>query len=221
MTIERHCAYYGNPWVGMFIKGNDEFTFIPIDASDKLRAHIERFLRTKVVRTTVGESNLLGVYIAMNSNGVILPNIAAKKEVERFRSLGLNVYVSEDKHNAHGNNIAVNNKGGIVNSRVPKNEQRRISDVLDVELVPMSIAGYHTVGSACLATDRGFLTHYKTSEDEMKTIESALRVKGTRGTVNTGIGFVSYGIVANRKGYIAGEQTTAFELGRLVEAMDF
>ena len=55
----------------------------------------------------------------------------------------------------------------------------------------------------------------------MKMLEGSLKVKGELGTVNTGSGFVSYGVVANSKGYVAGEQTTPFELGRVVQAMDF
>jgi len=219
--INRQFTYYGNSWVGMFIKGNDSFTFIPVDALDIVKKTTEHYLKTTVVKISVAESNLLGLYMAMNSNGVILPNVATESEVELFRSLGLNVYVSKEKHNAHGNNIAVNNKGGIINPAVSKSERKKMSDALGVELLPAKIASYCTVGSSCLVNDRGFLLHYGASDAELKFLEEIFRVKGERGTMNTGSGFVSYGAVANKNGYIAGELSTAFELGQLVKAMDF
>jgi len=46
----------------------------------------------------------------MNSNGVVLPNVARDEEIQALRKAGLNVYVSKDKHNAIGNNVAANNK---------------------------------------------------------------------------------------------------------------
>ena len=47
-------------------------------------------------------------------------------------------------------------------------------------------SGYSTVGSACLATNKGILTHFNTTDEEMKIIEDALKTKGNRGSVNFG-----------------------------------
>ena len=213
MGLETRCAYFGNPWIGMFIKGNDDYTVIPIDSLEKLEDKVKDNLKTEVIKAALGQSNLIGVYSAMNSNGIVLPNVTVDSEAEVFRKLGLNVYVSKDTRNAHGNNISVNDTGGIINPRIPKSERKRMEEVFGVELVPTTIAGYYTVGSSCISTDKGFLTHFKTSPDEIKMLEDFLKVKGELGTVNTGSGFVSYGVVANSKGYVAGEQTTPFELG--------
>jgi translation initiation factor 6 len=213
------CAYFGNPWIGMFIKTNDSTTLLPIDSMKKLEDAATANLKTNVVKVSAGDSNLLGIYVAMNSQGVILPNIMREEEVAGLKKTGLNVYVSAERNNAHGNNIAVNDKGGVINPYVERAEARKMEDVLGVELVPMTVGGHSTLGSACIATNTGFLTHYKASEDEVRMLRDALKVDGSRGTVNTGTGFVSYGAVVNRNGYIAGEGTTAFELGRLEEAL--
>ncbi|MBI5228197.1 translation initiation factor IF-6 [Candidatus Micrarchaeota archaeon] len=214
----RTSTYYGNSWLGMFIKTNDKITIVPIDAMDKLTEKISECLGTEIVRSSFGDSNLLGIYAVMNSNGIILPNIANENEVALIRKAGLNVYVSKERHNAHGNNLSVNDLGGLINPEVSREEMTKIQDVLGVELVPQMIANHSTVGSACLANNSGFLVHHKTTPNEVKEIESILKVPGTRGTVNTGTGFVSYGAIVNNKGYIAGEATTAFELGRIEEA---
>jgi len=213
------CTYFGNPWIGMFIKTNDETTMLPVDSMKKLDDKVVESLKTRIVKVSIGDSNLLGIYLAMNSNGVIAPNVVRDDEAAAMRRSGLNVYVSPEKYNAHGNNIAVNDRGGIINPHVENNERKKMEDVLGVELVPMAIAGHTTVGSACLATNTGFLTHYRAGEDEMKRLKDALKVDGSRGTVNMGTGFVSYGVVVNKNGYVAGESTSAFELGRLEEAL--
>lgn len=210
--------YFGNPWIGMFVKTNDSFTLIPKDSPGKLENAMEP-LHTDVARVSVGESNLLGIYVALNNNGAVLPNISGENEVKGIKKLGLNVYHSKSRHNANGNNIAVNDKGGIINPNVSRTERKNMEDVLGVELVPMRIAGYSTVGSSCITTNNGFLAHYRASEDEMGEISSALKVSGLKGTVNTGVGFVAFGVVVNSKGYVAGKDTTAFEVGRMVEAL--
>lgn len=215
----RTSSYFGNPWLGMFVKTNDEVTLLPVDSMKKLEDAILENLRTRPVRMLMADSNLLGVYIAMNASGAILPNVARVEEAVKLKEAGLNVYISKEPQNAHGNNIVVNNKGAIANPHIGRDEISRMSDALGVEVVPMAIAEYTTVGSACIATDTGFLAHFKASEDELSAIKDALKVDGSRGTMNGGTGFVSYGAVANRNGYVAGEASSAFEIGRMEEAL--
>lgn len=215
----RKITYYGSSWIGMFVKTNDSVTMLPIDSMKKVDEAVQESLKTEIIKLGMSDSNLLGVYVAMNSNGVILPNIAREEEIALVKKAGLNVYVSKDKHNANGNNIAVNDKGGVINPNIEPHEAKAMSDVLGVELVPMGIAGYTTVGSACIATNGGFLANYKANEKELADLKDALKVYGNRGTINTGTGFVSYGAIVNKNGYIIGEDTTPFEVGRLEEAL--
>ncbi len=219
--MRERCAYYGNPWIGMFVKASDSLALAPLDCPEKLAMHLNHGLKCEVKRVSIGDSNLAGVYVAMNSRGIVVPNITAPQEVSALKSLGLNVYHSKEPFNAHGNNIAVNDKGGIINPHIHAQERRRMEEALGVELVPMRIANYSTVGSACLVGNRGFIAHYASSDEEMAALESAFKVKGERGTVNMGTGFVSYGVVANSHGYVAGEATSAHEMGRVESALGY
>lgn len=217
----RSCTYFGNPWIGLFAATNNEITLVPIDFSEKIADIFQQNLKTQIIRTTIGETNLHGLYVAMNSNGIILPNIITEAELSSLKKVFHNVYVSQDKQNAHGNNIVVNDKGGMINCNVSTEEKKKIQDTLGVELVEMRIAGYPTVGSSCIATNNGFLAHYAVSEDDIAKIKSILKVPGSKGTVNLGTGFVSLGVIANNKGYVAGEKTTAFEMGRVEDGLGF
>jgi len=205
----------------MFVLANDNVTVAPSDSMDKLVECLKERLKNDVVKVSVGESNLLGLYVAMNSKGAVLPNIATEKEIAAFKALGLDVYHSKEKSNAHGNNIALNDFGGIINPHIHQDERKRMEDVLGVELVPMGIAGYVTVGSSCLAGNKGFLLHFAASEDEVNAVAGALKVKGERGTVNMGTGFVALGVIGNRSGYCAGEATSAHEMGRVESALGY
>lgn len=215
----RQTAYFGNPWLGMFVTTNDRHTFLPVDSMPKLESACSESLGTEVIKVSAGETNLLGLYIAMNSTGIVLPNIIGEREVEIIRKTGLNVHISAERNNAHGNNLALNDRGGVINPAVAPQEKKLMEDVLGIELVPMTVAGYSTLGSAVLPTNNGFVAHFRATDDEIARLHDALKVRGGRGTINTGTGFVAFGAVANSKGYVVGENTTAFEMGRIEEAL--
>lgn len=214
-------SYYGNSWIGLFVKSNGSHTIMPVDSMDKVGESAKESMGTETVKMLIGGSNLVGLYIAMNSNGAIVPNVTSDDEMQKLKALGINIYRSREHHNAHGNNIALNDRGGIINPLVSPEERKRMGDALGIELVEASIAKYHTVGSCAIATNRGFLAHFGASEDEMELLESVFRAKGSKGSVNMGTGFVSLGVSANEKGYMVGEQTSAFEMGRIEEALGF
>ncbi|MCK4319837.1 translation initiation factor IF-6 [Candidatus Micrarchaeota archaeon] len=219
--VYKNISYFGNPYIGLFLRTNETHTLVPLDATENFSSEIERFLKTETFSLSIYSSNLIGIYTAMNSSGIVLPNMVDKKEVEKLKKLESNIYVSSFRFNAFGNNFLVNDNAGIANPDVPKTELKKISDVLGIEIVPRTIAGYKTVGAACVATNKGFLAHYACPDEERKELESILKVKGSIGSVNRGTGFIALGVSANSKGYVCGESTTAFEMGRIEEGLDF
>ncbi len=214
--------YFGNPWVGMFVKTNNETTLVPLDAPDKFVEQLGARLGTEVVRVSVGYSNLIGIYLAMNSKGIILPNIASEEEAGVIKRTGLNVYVSKDKFNALGNNLLVTDHGGIASDTLSREELHSIEDTLGIEIFqPATIAGYKTVGSAAVASNKGFLAHFNTQLSELELIRKHLKINGAKGSINMGVGFIGYAVVANDHGYVAGGQSSSFELGRIEEALQY
>ena len=67
----------------------------------------------EVVGTTLGGSNLLGSLVVANSNGVLITDFAFSDELEKLQEFGP-VEKLEDKLNAVGNNILVNDKKALV-----------------------------------------------------------------------------------------------------------
>ncbi len=218
----KRAAYFGNPFIGLFFRTNGKSTLFPNDTPEKLVENVCKSLGTNPVIANIEGTNLNGLYIAMNANGMVVPKFVSADEQRRLeKETGISVYASKEKLNAHGNNIALNDMGGIISPRVHEAEKKAMEECLGIELVPMGIAGFTTVGSLCIANNKGFLVHYAASEKELREIGGALKVKGMPGSVNLGNGFVRVGMLATDNGYFAGDKTSAFELGRVEEALGF
>ncbi len=214
-------SYYGNPFLGLFFKANNSIALAPINLPEKNMLELTNTLGVKIIPISFGSSNLAGLYVAMNNNGIIVPNIIEENELVILKKEGFNILVSAELNNAHGNNICVNDNGGIINPHVNSVEKKKIQDTLGVELVSLSVARYTTVGSVCIATNKGFLTHYSTSEKEMKSIESALGVRGDKGTMNNGVGFMGISTIVNERNFIIGEASSGFEIGKIESALRY
>lgn len=214
--------FYGNSYIGIYSKANDEFTLIPEDSLEKYEKRAEERLKTKMVRWSFAGSALLGIYCAMNSNGIILPDIGYKDEIDKLKhETGINIGIIKTKRTAVGNMISCNDNGAIVSPLLEKSSIKKIEDCLGVEAIGMKIAGYSTVGSCCLATNNGFVVHNDASDDEISEIEDVLKVEGINSTVNFGFPFPSYGIVANSNGYVVGDLTTGIEIMRVDNGLGF
>jgi len=72
-----------------------------------------------------------------------------------------------------------------------------------------------------VVTNRGGLINPNSKEWEVRKIHEVLGVEVEPGTVNFGSDMVGTGLIANTKGYIAGRDTTGFELGVIEEALGF
>ena len=218
-------TYYGNPFIGFYARTNNSVTLISVSAPEKF-SRMGDILGTKIVSTIISECPLIGLYCVMNSKGVLISNVVDEREIDRLkealREAGSDINVARFKSNftAIGNNIAVNDKGALINPDMANDTTaKEIADVLEVDIEARTIAGYKTVGAAVAATNKGFLAHPHISEDEANALKSLFGVDGGVGTVNGGMPFASLGIVANDKGVVFGESTTGFELHRIEESL--
>jgi translation initiation factor 6 len=214
-------AIEGNPFIGIFAKTNDCLTLLPKNAPEKFKRTCSDVLKTKVVATSIANSNLVGMLSAMNSNGIVLPPTAYASELEELREAGLNATIVEEKHTAFGNNILVNDYACMVNRSLSSRSVREIADCLGVESVKGAIGGYNTVGVMAVVTNKGILTKTNVTDEELFSLEKLFKVKGAVGTANMGVPFVGLCVIANSNGSIAGEITSGFELQRMDEALGF
>ncbi len=209
---------FGNPHLGLFARASEKLVAADISASPKLLLALSG-LAVPVMKTTLGGSGLIGIYLAFNSRGAVVPPFCSREEADALKSGGLNVCRISSEFSAAGNNLAVNDYGCVANPEMKRKEILKISECLGVEVVQRHVAGYLTAGSCVLATNRGFAAHNRCTEEELKELGAILKVPGGNCTVNAGVAFPPLGCVANSAGAVFGEGCTGFELGRVASAL--
>jgi len=216
--------FHGDVNIGLFSRTSDKFCIVGNFVMDKSKQKMEEFLGADVFKTTIANTDLVGIFCAMNSNGILLPNIVNKRELDFFKRLkkqyGVNVAILPSRFTAIGNLIAANDNGAIISDVFSKAIKRKIEDCLGVQAEYSTVAKQIVVGSLSVVTNKGCLLHRDADEDEIKKVEEILKVKTDIGTANFGSPFVGSAVIANSKGAVVGEQTTGPEVVRIAETLD-
>jgi len=216
--------FFGDHNLGLYGKACEKICILGKSLEEK-REKIEEVLKVKSVALTLSNTDLVGIFCALNENGIVLTRILTSFEKEKFLELkklfGMNLLILKSKFTAVGNLILCNGKGALISKLFSKKEKKEIEDCLGVEAVFSTIAGIQTVGSCGIATDKGCLLHRDASEEEIKIVEEVLKVKADIGTANFGSPFVGSCIIANSEGALIGESTTGPEIARIQEALGF
>jgi translation initiation factor 6 len=212
--------YNGNPFIGVYCVANESISLVPPDAPQNLIKDIEEGLEVKVLIATLDACNILGTLTAMNSYGAITSSMAQLSELRPIMK-EMPIKRIKDNLNACGNNILVNDNAALVNPDLGAAAVKQIEDVLQVEVVQGMIAGHRTVGSICVATNKGVLCHPSTSKAELDMIRALFKVPAAIGTLNYGAPVLGASMIANSKGAAIGYRSTPIELGRVEDALGF
>ncbi len=210
-------AIKGVPLIGLYIRATEDFAILGID-DEKAKEYLREELGVDVVVTTVMGSELVGALACANSNGVLVNSQISSKELEAIKKVA-DVKTVESNVTCLGNVVCVNDKGAILHPEVDEAVEKAVSDFLNVDVARGTIGGVKTVGMSAVVTNRGGLLNPNSSEWEIKKVEEVMKVEVGTGTVNFGVELVGTGLVANSKGYIAGKDTTGFELGLIEESL--
>ena len=218
MDIIKYDVYSG-PNIGIFTSVNDKFVFLPNGFAQTKAENLAKYLQTEYIMTPVANTRLLGVLMVLNNHGILLPRTSSTEEIAYLqKSTGLNVKILDTKHNALGNLICVNDKGGIVSPLIEKEFIKEIEDVLDIEVIQKRIAGFDQVGAVMEANNFGAVIHPETDEEDIKNFSNILGVNIEPATINGGIPFVSSGILANSNAVVVGNLTNGPEIMMLTRA---
>ncbi len=208
-----------SPWMGVFSSVNDRIALLSKSASNHVCRVYEDVLDVEVKKISVCSTSIVGSLTAMNSKGIIVPDLASSEEKKVLESLGLNVGYITTGPNAAGNILLVGEKKGLVGPNIAEETKDMIQNVMGVELIETSIANMEILGSVSTMSDNGLITSPKIMGYELDTITDFLSMRVELGTVNGGSEYVGAGIVSNSKGAIAGKSTTGMELGRIEEVL--
>ena len=218
MDIIKYDVYSG-PNIGIFTSVNDKFVFLPNGFAQTKAENLAHYLQTEYIMTPVANTRLLGVLMVLNNHGILLPRTSSPQEIAYLqKSTGLNVKILDTKHNALGNLICVNDKGGIVSPLIEKEFIKEIEDVLDIEVIQKRIAGFNQVGAVMEASNLGGVIHPETDEEDIQNFSNVLGVNIEPATINGGMPFVSSGILANSNAVVVGNLTNGPEIMMLTRA---
>lgn len=212
--------FHGDPNIGLFGFATDKYVIVPDSNMDT------SILGVPAVYLTVAQTELVGLFMAGNSNGIILPHIINAREEERiktgFKSIKkkINILKLDTSKTCLGNLIICNDNAAIISPLLEKYKDA-ISKCLKVPVVAGNITELDIVGSLCVATNKGFLLTIEGKDYEFEFLKKNLKVGGDIGTVNFGGVFIKSGIIANSYGALIGKFTTGPEIARIEEAFGF
>ncbi len=210
-------AIKGVPLIGLYVRATEEFAIVGVNERGVVGS-LKEELDVDVVVTTVMGSELVGALVCANSKGVLVNSQISRRELERIEKIA-EVKTVESNVTCLGNVVCLNDRGAIIHPEVDENIEESVRDFLDVETARGTIGGVKTVGMSAVVTNRGGLLNPNASEWEIRKVEDVMKVDVGTGTVNFGVELVGTGLVANSKGYVAGKDTTGFELGLIEEAL--
>ncbi len=208
-------SFYNNPFIGLYLRASDELFLCPPTSQPKLLSLATEALGLEPLKLFVDNSPLLGVFVAANSSGAVLPSFAGRDEIRKLKAAGVNVCLLDNL--APGNNVLANDFGALASERVPKEKLRELGDVLGVEVHRQRFAT--SIPPTAAVTNKGLYAYNELSATELKRLESIFKVRGLNGTSNMGVHFNSLGVVANSNGGLVGSLTSGFEVQKIYEAL--
>ncbi|MDI6718462.1 MAG: translation initiation factor IF-6 [Methanomicrobiales archaeon] len=212
--------YAGDPNIGVFCRVMGDLAVVSPTAPGAFADALREELGVEVVRTTIQESEIVGSLLSGNSRGMIVSGLALEQEIGTLEEYG-EVMQLRSGMNAAGNVILANDRFAALHPDMDPEIEKEIAAFLKVPAVKVTFGGVKTVGMAAVATNSGVLVHPRTTRTELAALSSVTDLPIGTGSVNLGGVLVGSGLVANTRGYIAGTQTSGFELGRIEEVFGF
>ncbi len=212
--------YAGDPHIGVFSRIIHDIAVVPPDAPESFIHTLQEELEVEPVLTTIQDSSLIGPLLTGNRQGMVVSGLVTEREHQVLREYGEIMRLSGPA-TASGNMILVTDSFAAIHPEMDPALAEEIGDFLKAKVVRMTLGGIKTVGMAAAATNRGILVHPRTTNQEMDQLEAVSGLPVGRGSVNLGSGLIGTGLVVNERGYLAGFQTSGFELGRIEEVFGF
>ncbi len=215
-------AINGSSFVGAFVSITENYAFTGRNLTKSSKAILDEVLGIKRIEFSVMGFDMIGIFAKANSNGIVFSNMIEDSELEAYKKFGLDIGISvlESGLNAIGNNILANDRIALVNPEYSKEEINSIAETLDVEAIPISIGGFKTVGANNILTNKGMVINNRCTEEEKEHIDGITGFESSTATANLGSVNIGLSAVANSKGLVVGDETTGFELARMMDALD-
>ncbi len=218
-------SFHGDPNIGLHGLATDKYCLVGKCVSDKQVKELEDIFKVPVYRTTLYGTDLIGLFAAGNSSVLLIPKIVFENELKVLKNflekINVKVAVIDTEHTAFGNNILLDDKTAIISSAFNQSAKKQIHDALGIKPIVMDLARMSVPGSVGKITNKGGIFSPNLSDDDIKKVESLLKIEIGLGTINLGNPFLSAGLIANSFGFAIGIQSSGFEISRVDESLRF
>lgn len=215
--------FLGDYNLGLFANTSNKVSIIANTVPAKEVEKIAEVIGSKVFQTMISNSTIVGIFCALNSNGIVLPKIVTETEFQNIKKFanenGMSASIVESKYTALGNLILCNDRGAVVSNLLSTRDKKVIEDCLSVEVGSGTVGGLNSIGSCGIATNKGCIMHRDANDEELDNVQKILHVETDIGTANFGSPFVGSCGIASSKGVVIGERTTGPEVTRIMEAL--
>jgi translation initiation factor 6 len=218
--MERTITFAGDPNIGVFARVLGDIAIVPPESTDEFKTAIRKALEVTLVETTIQGSTIVGSLVAGNSRGVVVSGLATEEEVARLAEYR-EVLLLNESMNAAGNVIMANDTFAAVHEDMPTDLAKAIGEFLGVEVIHLTLGGVKTIGMAGVATNKGVIVHPRATERQIAVLEEIAKVPVGTGSINMGGALIGTGLLVNERGYLAGNATSGFELGRIEDVFGF
>jgi len=218
--MEHTITFAGDPNIGVFARVLGDIAIVPPEAPEEFKNAVRDALKVSLVETTIQGSAIIGSLAAGNSRGVVVSGLATEEELDRLAE-HREVLLLTESMNAAGNVIMANDTFAAVHQDMPTELSQVIGDFLEVDVIHLTLGGVKTVGMAGVATSKGVIVHPRATERQISQLEEVAKVPVGTGSVNMGGALVGTGLLINERGYLAGNATSGFELGRIEDVFGF
>ncbi len=218
--MERTITCAGDPNIGVFARVVGNIAIVPPESPVEFKEAVRLALNVEIVETTIQGSAIIGSLVAGNSRGIVVSGLATEDEVAILAS-HRDVLLLKESMNAAGNVIMANDTFAAVHQDMPTDMAHEIGEFLGVEVIFLTLGGIKTVGMAGAASNKGVIVHPLATAQQIARIEEVAKVPVGTGTINMGSPLVGTGLLVNDSGYIAGNATSGFELGRIEDIFGF
>ncbi|OPY37571.1 MAG: Translation initiation factor 6 [Methanoregula sp. PtaU1.Bin051] len=218
--MERTITYAGDPNIGVFARVLEDIVIVPSGAPDEFRHAVKAALDAELVETSIQGSVIIGSLLTGNRKGIVVSGLASPEEIDALSEYR-EVMPLSGSMNAAGNVILTNDRVAFVHPEMEKEMVAEIGSFLGVKVMATALGGVKTVGMAGAATEKGVIVHPRTTDSEIERIAEFCGVPVGTGTINMGTGLIGTGLLVSTRGYLAGAQTSGFELGRIEDVFGF
>ncbi len=211
---------YGSPNIGVYCHSNEKMAVLPQGIPKRKVDRFREYLGVPTCVTNIGGCALVGILVAANSNGMVLPHTTRDHELKAIQdSVEIEARVLQERWTALGNLVLANDNGAVIHPGAPESLAKAVGEALGVEIATSSIGGLPYVGSLAVATNKGVLAHCSITDRERAVIEKALKVPVEPGTINGGVPYVRAGLLANTRGAVVGAMTNGPELMAITRSL--